>query len=73
MGLGRLNTGKILVFGILWIRALKLSLKMAQKCVFDWFLMILFICSIRLLDFVAFWQSRIIFSPMEKNTTMFQI
>ena len=66
MGLVRLSTAKICVFIFWGVRTLKLSSKMTKNSIFDWRLMILFIFSILLFDFVRFWQSTIKFFPMKK-------
>ena len=66
MGLVRLSTAKIRVFGFLWVRTLKLPSKMAKNTIFDWNLMILFIFSMLLLDFGRFWQFTIKFFPMKR-------
>ena len=72
MGLVRLNTAKIQVLGICWVRTLKLQSKITKKCNLRFgFWMILFIFSISLIDFVRFCQSRTFFG--NEKMQLFQL
>ena len=55
-----------MVFCFFSVRTLKLQSNMTKNTIFDWCLMMSFVFSILLFDFVGFWKSRIKFFPMKK-------